>query len=212
VKTIALALLGLAIALAAAAGAAAKQSPKSEKLALDAADVAHAKQGLIVLSDLASGWQSSPPVVSRGDVSQCPWQDYSALTTTADTTADFDRRGAHLESRVEVLRSHAQALTVFRIDTRPGTAECLGKVLRKALGPGATLVSARVVHGAAIGERTVRFRWVLRVGKNRVEFAGIEFVRGRTVGSLVAYIVGQVPRGLDQLAQLMDSRLQVGIA
>jgi hypothetical protein len=212
VKTVAVTVLGLALALAGAAAADAKRSPKSEKLAVDAADVARAKRGLIVLGDLASGWRLSPAVVSRGDVSQCPWQDYSALTTTADTTSDFDRRGAHLESRVEMLKSHAQALAVFRIDTRPGTAECLGKVLRKALGPGTTLLSAKVVRGAAIGERTVRFRWVLRVGKNLVEFAGTEFVRDRTVASLVAYIVGQEPRGLDQLAQLMDSRLQVGVA
>src|SRR5262249_45060716 len=119
----------------------------------------------------------------------------------------FGQRGAHLESRVEILESHADALAVFRIDTKRGTAKCLGERLRKALGASATLVAAQVVPGKTIGERTVRFRWALKIGQN-----GVEFGRGRTVGSLVAYIVGQKPRGLDDLARLMDSRLRVGLA
>jgi hypothetical protein len=208
----ALAVLAAAALLAAPAAALAKRSPRSENLAIAAADVDHAKRALIQLSDLASGWQAAPTEVSRGDVPQCPWQDYSALTTTADQTADFAQRGAHLESRVEVLKSRADALGVFRIDTKPGTATCLGKVLKHALGPGTKLLTATVVPGSTIGERTVRFRWSLRVGQNVVNFVGVEFVRGRTVGSVVAYIVGQQPRGLDDLARLMDSRLQVGVA
>jgi hypothetical protein len=211
VKALALLALGLAALLVSGAAEAAR-SPRSEKLAISAADVDHARQGLIRLSDLATGWLATPPVVSRGDVPQCRWQDYSALTTTADETADFATRGAHLESRVEVLATHADALAVFRIDTRPGTATCLGKELERALRPDGTLLSATVVHGPTIGERTVRFRWSLKVGANVVDFAGIEFVRGRTVGSVVAYVVGQQPVGVDDLVRLMDSRLQVGLA
>src|SRR5262249_29992826 len=187
-----LALAGVCLAALLASGAAdAARSPRSEKLAIAAADVDHARQGLIRLADLAVGWQAVPPVWSRGDGPQCPWQASSALTTTADETADFVTRGAHLESRVEELATHADALAVFRIDTKPGTAECLGKELQRALRPTGKLASARVVRGPTIGERTVRFRWTLRVGATVLDFVGVEFVRGRTVGSVVAYLVGQ---------------------
>src|SRR5262249_58166174 len=86
VKSLALAGVCLAVLLASGAADAAR-SPRSEKLAIAAADVDHARQGLLRLADLAVGWQAVPPVVSRGDVPQCPWQDYSALPTTADETA-----------------------------------------------------------------------------------------------------------------------------
>jgi hypothetical protein len=205
-------LVALVVGSLVAASTAAARSPRSEKLKLAAADVAHARQGLIRLADLSAGWRSVRSAPSRGDVPQCPWQNYSALTTTADETADFSTRGAQLESRVEVLRTRGDALSVFRIDTKPGTAKCLGEELRKAFGAGAKLVAAKVVPGSRIADRTVRFRWTIGIGENRVEVVGIEFVRGRTIGSVVASVVGQPPSGVDALAKLMDSRLQVGLA
>ncbi len=200
------------LAVVAVAGAASARSPRLERLALRPADGQLAQRSIVALADLASGWSGGQTTSGPEGTPDCPWQNYSAFTLTGQAMSEFSHTGAQLQSSVQVFATHAQAIGDYAVDTKAGTATCEGEHLRRALGEGATLVSARQSPVTKLGERATAFRWVIKMGPNVIYLEAIEFVRGRAIGGLFAANVGRRLAGTDILARAMDLRLQPNVA
>jgi len=196
----------------AALAAGAARSPRLERLALSAADVKFARKAIIRASDLSVAWKGGEAKAGNGDPPDCAWQDFSPFTITGQAESDFGQTGARIISQVQVFARRAHALGDFRVDTRDGTAVCEGKVFAKALGHSARLVSAHPLTPPKIGDHAAAYRFVLRTGSTLIYFHVIEFVRDRTLAGVAAFSVGGLIDGLDELARLMDTRLQTHVA
>jgi hypothetical protein len=194
------------------------RNPRLEQLALTPADTRRAEHGLLKLADLSAlppGWR---PLSTSPDASGpvCPWQDYSYFTLTGRGEADFQPTkvgsAGFVGSSVELFSSSSQASGKFTIDIHPGTVGCESSALKKALGPGLKIVSARALALPGLGERSVDYAFEYAVvGQSRTIYVNIvEFVRGSAVGMLETTNfndAGNVSTRL-RLAQTMDMRLR----
>jgi hypothetical protein len=208
-------LLAFAAALVLVAGASAR-NPRLERLALNPTDVQFASSALLRAADLGSGWAPHPSKPDESSPPDCAMQDYSKFTITGQAQSQFTKLGASVLSRVEIYKSHRQALDDFAVDERPGTAGCEGAAVRKQVAKGAagikvTLVSAKQLPPPQVGERSVAFRIVLNLrhsGKDlRVYVDLIGFMRARAAASVVVVAPGFAPKGNVVLAKLIDARL-----
>jgi hypothetical protein len=206
----------VALVAATAAGAQARD-PRLERLALRPVDVELARSAVVTAADVGAGWKKVAAPARDDEAPDCPGQDFSPFTITGQAATRFEHQATSLMSRVEVYRTRAQALGDFGVSTRPGTAACEGKALRAALAHQledgrVTLVSAKQQRGPAVGERSIRFRIVLRVKTATTSFPVyvdlIGFLRDRAAGSVVALSPGTPAAGLAQLAARMDGRLR----
>jgi len=189
-----------------------ERSPRLEHLALRAADVKLARKAIIRASDLASNWKGGEAKAGNNDAPDCSWQDFSPFTITGQAESDFGLTGARIISQAQVFARRAHAVGDFRLDTREGTAACEGRVFAKALGHAVKLVSAQSLAPPKIGDHAAAYRFVLRTGSTLIYFHVIEFVRDRTLAGVAAFSVGGTMHGLDDLARLMDTRLQTHVA
>jgi hypothetical protein len=200
--------------------AASARNPRLEQLALVQADMQLARHALLRAADLGTGWATQPSSSDGNSPPDCPGQDYSKFTITGQAQTQFTKLGASVLSRVEIYKSRAQAAGDFAVDQRPGTAACEGEAVRKqvakeATGVRVTLVSAKQLRGAKVGQKSVSFRIVLnmrRAGNDlKVYVDLIGFLRDRAAASVVIVAPGAAPTGDVVLARAIDARLQ-GVA
>jgi hypothetical protein len=204
-------LLALAFAVAASA-----RNPRAEKLRLNARDNRAARASLITLDDLSPTWQSAP---SSGDdtVPSCPGYrpDFSKYTITGKAESDFrEPSGAVIASSAEIYASHAQATGDYRLGAKPQVASCLAATLEKQPTGDPTVhvktVSAKEVASPGIGERSARYKIVLRYtgpgGSVRAYIDAVVFQKGRTLGLLLAMGVKQPITDGVMLARRMYAR------
>jgi hypothetical protein len=203
----------LALAFVAAASA---RDPRAEKLQLNARDNRAARAALITAADLRSDWQR---IATSNDetVPSCPGYrpDFSRFTITGKADAEYKTdAGEVLTSHVEVYKSHADATGDYQLGAKAQVASCLGATLAKAPtgDPSVHLkvVSAKQVGAPRIGERTARYRIVLRVtgpsGSVPLYVDAIVFQKGRTLALLMTMGVSQPITDGPTLARRMYSR------
>ncbi len=206
-------LLALALWLALAPTAAAR-NPRLEHLALRQSDMEFAKNAVLRNSDLATGWTTRATEPDDTSPPECPGQDYSRFTITGQAQTQSRKAGASIVSRVEVYRTRAEALGDFAVDARPGTAACEGAAIRKewsAHGIATRLISAGRLPAPKVGQRSIAFRIVLEVTRERrkvrINIDLIGFVRDRVAASVVVLAPGTRPKGVELLVQKIESRL-----
>lgn len=216
-RSLLLALVGIL----ATAGPAAARNPRLEHLALRPADMALAKRAVVQKAELGTQWHQVATASGDEAAPDCPWQNYSRYTITGQSETHFENRGAAVHSRVELYPSHAQALGDFGVDARPGTAACEGKAIRKQVAKGSpslkvSLVSAKQVPGPKVGDRSIEYKIELALkaptGTVHLYVDLIGFVRGRAAASVVVVSPIRPLAGGNELASLVDGRLQGGVA
>jgi len=165
------------------------RNPRLEHLALNTSDMRVAASALLRTADLAAvppGWR---PLQSSPDDSPplCPWQDYSSYTLTGRAESSFQATrvggAGFVGSTVDVYSSTADARGRFGMDAHSGTAACESKRLRTALGPGLTVLAARQLPLAELGDHATAFEFVYTQSRKpqRIYVNTIELVRGRYV-------------------------------
>jgi len=214
----ALAVVLVVAAVGALAGtAAAARDPRLERLALRPADMTFARNAIVRPTDLGVTWTPRKTTSDGAAPPDCKGQDYSAYTITGQAQSQYDREGRTVLSRVEIYRSHRQALGDFAVDARPGTAACEGSAMRRDLAKtagGATvkLLSATRLRDPAVGQRSVAYRIVLGISNAKtsiklyIDLLG--FVRDRAIGSVLVVAPERPLGGGTALAQTIESRLQ----
>jgi hypothetical protein len=206
------AFLAVGLALVLAAGVNAQRSPRLEKLALRAVDTNTARAALIRQADLIDAWTGGLKSSSQNDFTPpCGW-DFSKYTITGEADSQFTAPGAVLHSSVTVFRSRADARGDYAVDEASRTLQCAGKFVAKAIDPSANLVSARKLPAPRVGELASAMHFVIRHRGKKITVDVIYFVRGRAAAGVTIMSVGDGLPGGDSLAQLMDVRLQPGIA
>jgi hypothetical protein len=207
----------VAAVLLVAGTAAGARDPRLERLALRPADMSFARSALIRSADLGTGWTLRKAQVDDGSPPDCKGQDYSAFTITGQAQTQFDQAGRTVLSRVELYRSHKQALGDFAVDDRPGTAACEGSAIRRDVARSARdvtvkLLSAKRLEDPRVGQRSVALRIVLGISNTQttiklyVDLVG--FVRDRAIASVLVVAPGRPLEGAAKLAQTIASRLQ----
>ncbi len=206
-------------AVVAIVGTAQGRDPRRERLQLNAADGALARQITVRRGDVGAGWR---PVGTSSDDSDAPGcqgfrPDFSAFTITGRAASSFARReGAIIQSQVEVYKSRADAAGDFRAGAKPVLARCLRLSLAKELGSNkafrSRIVSARMVTAPRVGERSAEYRVVITISalgsSFKLYFDSLVFQRGRSIAALAFTgarqpLVGQVP-----LARLVAARMR----
>ena len=127
----------IVVALAALVGSAQGRDPRRERLQLNAADGALAREITVRRGDLGTGWRSARTSPDDSGAPGCQGfrPDFSAFTITGRANSAFTRRdGASIQSQVEVYKSRADAAGDFRAGAKPGLARCLRLSLAKELG------------------------------------------------------------------------------
>lgn len=197
-------------ALTLVAATVAAPDPRAEKERLNPRDMTLARNELLTRSDLAPGWRRTPSSPDDDEPTRCPgWNpDFSAFTITGKAKADFEhsRAGASILSTVEVYATRRQAVGDFSTGAKPGLARCLRSLLDEAFsrqrGVEARVVSARMLGGPVIGERSATYRLVARVragGSPIPAYFDVHvFQRGRSIA--VLFFTGVAVRVPDQLA------------
>lgn len=191
------------------------RSPRLEKLVINPADSSRAAREGLRPGDLPSGWTGGRASTANDLPPDCAWQDYSAYTITGQAEDDF-RHGpitglltgsAEVLSGVQIFATPAQAAGDLAVDKRPGTAECEGKTAG-SIGTAATVLFARRLAGPSVGSDRVAYLIAVRVGANVIYVSLLEFVRGRSLGTLIALNPGSPQKQVSALAQLMDRRMR----
>jgi hypothetical protein len=206
----------LALTLAAAASA---RDPRAEKLQLNARDNRAARGALIAPADLSVGWtrvtSSSPDVVPS-----CPGYrpDFSRFTVTGKAEAHYKASsGSTVISSVEVYTSPAQAAADYRLGTKPQVPSCLASTFEQEPTGDPTVpikaVSAKVAAAPRIGDRSARYKIVVRVtgpsGSVPLYVDAIVFQKGRTIALLMATGVARPVTDGETLARVMAARTAV---
>ncbi len=180
---VALALLvGLATAVAAGAG-----NGERPKIRYNAADQAAAKAAVVRRADLGTGgWRGGATKPDLSPAPTCanyhPKQSDLVLTGAAETTWTSGAQ-VYLDSETQVLRSARMVLLDWqRTFKAPGALQCFRRVLAKALGPQAKLVSFKRVSFPRIARYAARFRLVLdeKAGGRKLRYVGDVVVVGRS--------------------------------
>jgi hypothetical protein len=209
----------LLAALVFVGGPLAARDPRAEKERLNPRDMALARTELLARADLAPGWRRTPSSPDDDEPTRCPgWNpDFSRFTITGKAKADFEhsQAGASILSTAEVYATRSQAVGDFRTGAKPGLARCLKALLDKGfrqVRADARIVSARMVFGPRIGERSATYRLVASVrasGSSAPAYFDVHFFqRGRSIGGLLFTGVGtRVPDQLP-LARTVAARLR----
>lgn len=206
------------LALAFVAGASARD-PRAEKLLLNAADNRAARASLLTEADLQPVWQR---VKGSGDetVPTCAnyRPDFSRYTVTGKAEAEFkDTSGEMVISSSEVYASHAQAIADYRLGTKRQVASCLAQTFEKQPTGDPSVhvkaVSAKQVAAPRLGERSARYKIVLRFtgpgGSVPAYLDAIVFQKGRTIALLMTLGVPQPITDGPSLASVMSARASV---
>ena len=206
----------LALAFVAAASA---RDPRAEKLQLNARDNRAARASLVTAADLAAGWQR---IKSSGDdtVPSCPGYrpDFSKYTITGKAEAEYkSSAGALVTSSTEVYANHAQAIADYRLGAKPQVASCLAQTFEKQPTGDPTVtvkaVSAKQVAAPRLGERSARYKIVLRftgpAGSVPAYLDAIVFQKGRSIALLMTLGVSRPVTDGDALARIMSARASV---
>jgi len=187
--------LTTALAAVAFASTAALAAPGDPKVAVKAADQAHAKAILLKTSDLpGKGWSASAVDFGRANPS-CLVKKYNLgkLTATGQAGTEFGRQvssGTFLvDSAARVFKTEAQAKQALTIRSKLGAAKCLGKVLEAEAPTNAVSSSSAelfTIDGLALP--SVGYRVTVNVtiaGKtSKVTAVVLNFRRGRTINEL----------------------------
>jgi hypothetical protein len=211
----------LIAAVVAVGSPAAGRDPRAEKERLNPRDIALARSGVVKRSDLGSGWRRTPSESGSDEPTRCPgWNpDFSAFTITGRAKSKFEhtQAGALIASAVEVYATRRQAVGDFRTGAKPEFARCLKSLLNRAFRQGgggfdAKVVSARMVRGAQIGERSATYRVVARLragGTSAPAYFDVHvFQRGRSIAGLFFTGVGVRVPGQVALARTVASRVR----
>jgi hypothetical protein len=211
-RAAAIGLLVICALLVSASAQAGRFRPEQERLR--PLDVALAKRVTVRASDLASGWVRRPSPESPDETLSCPGvdMDFSRFTITGKARSKFERRGASVESFVEVYKSRADAAGDFRKGSRPGVLACIARLLdQEARQDGRSrVVTARSLPAPRAGEQSMAYRIVLSVATDRaavrvyVDFVG--FQRGRTAVLLAFTAAGAPIPGQAVLARIVAAR------
>jgi hypothetical protein len=211
-RTAAVGLFLICALLATAAAHAGRFRPEQKRLR--PADVALAKRTTVRASDLASGWARRPSPQAPDATLDCPGvdMDFSQFTITGTAKSKFERRGASVESYVEVYESRADAAGDFRKGSRPAVLACIRRLLdqefrREGMG---RVVAARSLTPPRVGERAMAYRVVVSIATDaravRVYIDFLGFQRGRTA-VLLAFTSAEAPlTGQAMLARAVAAR------
>jgi hypothetical protein len=167
--------------------------PRLEQKRLLPADMALAKRTALRASDLRSGWRRTAPTQGSPALPSCAGVDldFSAFTITGTARSKFERRGAAVESFVEVFESRADAAADFRKATRPRVLACIARWLRReaAKQGNARLVSAGVRSRPRLGDQSIAYRIAIEVftpaDRVHVYVDMVGFQRGRSAVTLL---------------------------
>ena len=174
-------LAGLVTAVAAGAG-----RGERPKIRYNAADQAAAKAAVVRRADLGTGaWRGG---ATKPDVSPAPTcanyhpkQSDLVLTGAAETTWTSGAQ-VYLDSETQVLRTARMVLLDWQRTFKvPGALQCFRRVLGKALGSQAKLVSFKQASFPHITRYAARFRLILdeKAGGRKLRYVGDVVVVGR---------------------------------
>ena len=206
----------LVIAACTFAALASARDPRRETERLRPADMSAARNAVIRLRDLNSGWKRDKRP-DDDDSTTCPGfnPDFSRFVITGKATVAFAHpAGAWLISGTEIYASRDHAVGDFRLGARPELARCLRYMLEhetpKDPSVRVRVLSSRMLPSPRIGERSARYQVAARfVGPARSLTMYVDvfaFQRDRTIGFLMTSSVSQPIRDGGTLARVMLSR------
>jgi hypothetical protein len=207
--------IGLVAAAAAVAG-----NGNREQLKFNTADQAAAHAAVIRRSDLGStGWKGGArkPDLSPGP--SCPNYDpkQSDLVLTGAARTEYSKAGLDFESQTGVLQTERMVrLDWERSALARGVLPCLSSVLKKSVGTGTKIVSARKIAFPHVATYSAAFRFVIDVRSSgaavRVMIDLVAVGRGRTEITLTTtapYAARAVVAPAEvRLAQLLVGRIR----
>ena len=210
----------LAIVAVSATAAAGGTDPRAEKIRLQPADMALAKQSVLRQSDVGPDWTRVRTQKRNGGQFACASfrPDYSAFTVTGQAWATFRlAAGAQVDSTVAVFKSKVQAAGDFRLGARPSLAGCFAQQLRQAFsrypeGVKGRLLSSTMVRAPKIGDRSAAYAITARLTGNGTSLPVfvdvLAFQRGRSIGALVFTGLGSRLPSQRYYAAAIDNRLR----
>jgi hypothetical protein len=195
------------------------RDPRRETERLRPADMSAARNAVIRLRDLNTGWKRDKK--PDDDDSTCPGfnPDFSRFVITGKATVAFAHpAGAWLVSGTEIYASRQHAVGDFRLGARPVLARCLRYTLEhetaKEIDPSVRVrvLSSRMLPSPRIGEHSARYQVVARfAGPARTLTMYVDFFafqQARTIGFLMATSVSQPIRDGGTLSRLMLTRFR----
>jgi hypothetical protein len=210
----------LVIAACGFATLASARDPRRETERLRPADMSAARNAVIRLRDLNTGWKRDKKP-DDDDSTTCPGfnPDFSRFVITGKATVAFAHpAGAWLISGTEIYASRQHAVGDFRLGARPELARCLRYMLEhetaKEIDPSVRVrvLSSRMLPSPRIGERSARYQVAARfAGPARTLTMYVDvfaFQQGRTIGFLMAMSVSQPIRDGGTLSRVMLSRFR----